>query len=330
MYVEPGKPSRTPESVTRTGVGGAGGGEWGRVRPLAPAQPLHRGARGPREVHAGRPVPRDHRGRAGPGHAGPVPGLDGHRARARDHDQGPERADRLAGPHRQPDRHPGPRRLRLRGVAEPRRLRGRRPGGRREPGDRGPDARQLLPRARARPRDRGRGEQDRPARRRPRPRVRGDRARARRAGRGDPADLGQDRRGRDGAARRDRREHPAAGGRGRRAAPGAHLRLVLRPVPRRHQLGARVQRHADHRHQVALPPGERDARRRGDRHPPARAHPGAGARSGRGRVPHRRDQGRRRGARRRDRDHRATTVRGPRGLPRPEADGVLRAVPGGG
>ena len=61
------------------------------------------------------------------------------------------------------------------------------------------------------------------------------------------------------------RAHPRAEGRPRRAAAGADLRLVLRPVPRGHQLGARVQRHADDRRPAALPAGERGARRRGDR-----------------------------------------------------------------
>ena len=69
--------------------------------------------------------------------------------------------------------------------------------------------------------------------RRPRPLRRGDREGARHPGRRDPAHLGQDRRGRRRAARRRRRAHPAAGRRRRRAAPGAHLRLALRPVPRR-------------------------------------------------------------------------------------------------
>ena len=45
----------------------------------------------------------------------------------------------------QPDRHPRPRRLPLRGLAQPRRLRGGAPGGRRHPGGRGADGRQRLP-----------------------------------------------------------------------------------------------------------------------------------------------------------------------------------------
>ena len=50
-----------------------------------------------------------------PRHARAVPRLDGHRARAGHHDQGPERAGALEGPRPPPDRHARPRRLRLRG-----------------------------------------------------------------------------------------------------------------------------------------------------------------------------------------------------------------------
>ena len=51
---------------------------------------------------------------------------------------------------------PGPRRLHLRGLAQPGRLRGRAAGGGRHPGHRGPDAGQRLPGHRGRPRDRSR------------------------------------------------------------------------------------------------------------------------------------------------------------------------------
>ena len=54
---------------------------------------------------------------------------------------------RRQGLHPQPDRHPRPRRLRLRGQPLARRLRGLAAGGRRQPGRRGADARQCLPRA---------------------------------------------------------------------------------------------------------------------------------------------------------------------------------------
>src|SRR4026207_77057 len=49
-------------------------------------------------------------------------------------------APRAGGPRPPPRRHAGPRRLRLRGVAQPRRLRGCRAARRRESGHRGPDA----------------------------------------------------------------------------------------------------------------------------------------------------------------------------------------------
>ena len=78
----------------------------------------------PRQVDAVGPHPRDHRCRRPPAHARAVPRLDGHRARAGHHHQGPERPGRLDGPHPPPDRHPRPRRLRLRGEPLPGRLRG--------------------------------------------------------------------------------------------------------------------------------------------------------------------------------------------------------------
>ena len=92
-------------------------------------------------------------------HARPVPRPDGHRARARHHHQGAERAaavDAATGraQHRvraQPDRHPGPRRLHLRGVPVAGRLRGRRPAGRRRAGHRGADPGQPVPGAGERP-----------------------------------------------------------------------------------------------------------------------------------------------------------------------------------
>ena len=65
--------------------------------------------------------------------------LDGPRARARDHDQGPHGASSLPGArrpdlHAEPHRHAGARRLLVRGVPEPRRVRGRHPGRRRRAG----------------------------------------------------------------------------------------------------------------------------------------------------------------------------------------------------
>ena len=124
--------------------------------------------------------------------------LDGPRARARHHDQGAGRARALDVRGRalraQPDRHAGPRRLHLRGVALAGRLRGRDPGRRRGAGRRGADARQRAPRDRQRPRDRAGAQQDRPAGGRPgRGRAPGGRPARRRPER-RAAHLRQDRR----------------------------------------------------------------------------------------------------------------------------------------
>ena len=206
----------------------------------------------PRQVDAGRPHPRAHRRRRPDENAGADARLDGPRARARDHDQGPGRAGRV---HRRrrpdlppaPDRHARPRRLLLRGLAQPRRLRGRAAGRRRRPGGRGADRRQHLPgdreRAGADPGD----QQGRPARRRAGAGRRGDRRPDRRRPRGSALDLGQDRRGRARGAGGDRRADPGAQGRARRAAAGADLRLRVRPVPRRDRLRADGRRRASAR-----------------------------------------------------------------------------------
>ena len=159
-------------------------------------------------------------------------------------------------------------------------------------------------------------------------RARRDRARARHPRRRRAAHLGQDRRRRDRAARRGHRTHPGAEGRCRRAAPGADVRLVLRPVPRRGLVGARVQRRAAQRRAPALRERAPGSRRRGDRCAPAGADAGRGARSGRGRLSHRGHQGRRRGEGRRDRHRRRPPGRAAGRIPRPEADGVLRPVSG--
>ncbi len=176
--------------------------------------------------------------------------LDGPRARARDHDQGPRRrpallaADGTRVPP-QPDRHAGARRLRLRGLALARRLRGGAAGGRRRAGRRGPDPRQRLPRGRERPAHHPGPQQDRPAvgRRRRRsleqieeviglPRDEAILASAK-------AGIGIDE-----ILRGDRRARPAAEGRPRRAAQGADLRLLVRQLPRRLRPGPGVRRHA--------------------------------------------------------------------------------------
>ena len=250
------------------------GGELARPLPL----PLHRRPRRPRQVHARRPHPGAHRRGRPPRHAGPVPRLDGPRARARHHDQGPERAPRLEGPRPPPDRHA------------------------RATSTSGTRCRAAWPRAKARVLlvDASQGIEaqtlancylalehdlaivaalnkiDLPAAEPDR--VAGEIERvlgipadeilriSAKTGEGVPELL-------DAIV-----EHvPAAEGRPRRAAAGADVRLVLRPVPRRRERGARVRRHAHQRRQAALRPGERDPRRRGDRRAPAGAHAGGAA-----------------------------------------------------
>ena len=220
------------------------------------------------------------------------------------HDQGPERARRLARIHVPPDRHAWPRRLRVRGEPLARRLRGGRAGRRRRPGDRGADAGQLLSGARARPRDRGLPQQDRPPGGRPRPLRDGDRERARHRRRGHPQDLCQDGRGRTRAARRHRRADPSAEGRRRCSAPGSDLRFPVRSVPRCRVVGTGDERSAHVGLAAALHPGRRRPRRARDRCPPPAHDAAARARAGRGRLPDRRYQGRRRRPLRRDGDHR--------------------------
>ena len=121
----------------------------------------------------------------------------------------------------------------------------------------------------------------------------------------DPAHQRQDRRGRGRAARRRRRAHPAAGRRRRRPAPGPHLRLALRPVPRRRQLGPGHERppRAPARGCASCRPGTVTRPTRSACALPG-AHARGRARPGRGRLPHRRHQGRGRGPLRRD-GHRA-------------------------
>ena len=147
---------------------------------------------------------------------------------------------------------PGPRRLHLRGEPLAGRVRGRAAGRRRLAGRGGADRRQHLPGDRGRARADPVPEQARPARRRARARRRGDRRADRRAGRRRQAHLGQDRRGRDRRARGARRPRAAAVGRPGRAGPRAHLRLRVRPVPRRDRLHPRRRRH--------LPQGRGDPR----------------------------------------------------------------------
>ena len=243
--------------------------------------------------------PPAHRHGRRPRHEGAAARLDGARARARDHDQGAGGARALEGPPAQPDRHARSRGLHLRGLALAPGLRGRAARRRRRAGDRGADARERLSRDRERPRDRAAREQDRPAAGRPgRRRCRG--RRAGRRGRGQrAAHLGEDRAGGRGSARRDRRADPAARGRPRRAGARAHLRLLLRPVPRRDRVRPRRRRPLRDARRAARDGAGNALRGGGARLPLARAAPGAGARGGRGRLRRHGAEGRLEAARRR-------------------------------
>ncbi len=206
----------------------------------------HRAYR-PRQVDAGRPADRAHRGarpaRDGRTRAGAR--FHGDRAGTRHYHQGADRAADLPGARRQdlypqPDRHARPRRLRLRGQPLARRLRGLAAGGRRLPGGRGADAGQRLSGARQQPRGRACPQQGRPAGRRARAGAQADRGRdrARRLGR-DPH-FGQDRAERAGSARRHRQAAAAAQGRPLGDAEGAAGRQLVRQLSRRG--GARAHR----------------------------------------------------------------------------------------
>ena len=175
--------------------------------------------------------------------------FDGHRARARHHHQGADRAAQLPRARRQglrpqPDRHARPRRLRLRGQPLARRLRGLAAGGRRQPGRRGADARQRLPGARQQSRDRAGPQQGRPAGRRAREGQAADRGRDRPRRLGRDPDLGQDRARLAGGAGGDRHPPAAAQGRPRRAAQGAAGRQLVRRLSRRGRAGAHRRRRA--------------------------------------------------------------------------------------
>ena len=147
----------------------------GPHRPRGHPQLLHHRPHRPRQVDAGRPDAAADRRRRRAQRAGAVPRPDGHRARARDHHQEPGRPDAVDGAGRQRagrrarhlraqhDRHPGARRLHLRGVALARGVRGRRTARRRRAGHRGADPGQPLPRARRRPPHHPGAQQDRPA-----------------------------------------------------------------------------------------------------------------------------------------------------------------------
>ncbi|CAA9439468.1 MAG: Translation elongation factor LepA, partial [uncultured Quadrisphaera sp.] len=301
-------------------------------RPGPPAQLLHHRPHRPRQVHARRPDAPDHRGGRRPGHAGAVPGPDGHRARARHHHQVAGGADAVGGRRHRPrpehDRHPGARRLHLRGLPLPGRVRGRGAAGRRRAGHRGADPGEPVPGDGERAGDRAGAEQDRPA---------GGAAGAVRRGAGlaggrgagrRAAGLGQDRRRRPRAARPHRRGRARAGRRPRRPDPGDDLRLRLRHLPRRGHLRPRRRRAAEAAREDRHDVDPRHPRAPGDRG----ELPGAGAqrgpRRGRGGLPDHRREGRAPEPGRRHRHQRGPPVDGHRGAVRgPQAHGLLGAVP---
>ena len=231
------------------------GPDAGHDRPFAHQELLHHRAHRPRQVDAVRPHPRDDRHRRRARHAGPAARHHGHRARARHHHQKPGGPRDLQGRRRgripvQPHRHAGPRRLHLRGVPLARRVRGRGARRRRHAGRRGADGRERHDGDEREPGDHPAHQQDRPSLGRPRARARGNRGRARHPGRRCGARLGQNGRRRARPARIGRLQHPRAERRRRRALARAHLRQLLRPVPRRR--GARAHRRRLHAQGPAL------------------------------------------------------------------------------
>ena len=204
------------------------------VRDSHPKHPQFRDHRPyrPRQVDPGRPADSAHRrvGSARNGRAGAR--FHGYRARTRHHHQGADGSAQLPRSrrqelHSQPDRHARPRRFRLRGQPLARRLRGLAPGGRRQPGRRGADARQCLPGDRQQSRDRAGAQQGRPAGRRARKGETADRGRDRARCLERDFDLGQDRREHCGSAGSDRAPAAAAQGRRRGAAQGAAGRQLV-------------------------------------------------------------------------------------------------------
>ena len=244
---------------------------------------LHRRAHRPRKIDPRRPADPAHR-RADPARdEGAGARFHGNRARTRHHHQGPDRAPELQGEgrpglHPQPDRHPRPCRLRLRGEPLARRLRGLAAGGRRQPGRRGADAGQRLPGDRQQPRDRPGPQQDRPAGGRAGEDQAADRGRHRARRLRRHRHLGQDRRRRARRAGGHRHPPAAAQGRPRRAAEGAAGRQLVRRLSRRRGAGAH------HRRRDAQGPRDphdghrRELRDRPHRRVPAQADAGRRAR----------------------------------------------------
>ena len=192
-------------------------GFWHLVYGSHP-QLLHHRAHRPRQIDAGGPPHRAYRWPIVAGDGRPGAGFHGPRARARHHDQGPDRGPALHRARRprvraEPHRYARPRGFLLRGVALALGVRGRAAGRRCFPGSRGADGGQLLHRDRARRGSRPGAEQDRPAVGAARSRDPGNRGRDRHRRHRRGACQREDGRGR---GRRDRggdRAHPAAQGR---------------------------------------------------------------------------------------------------------------------
>ena len=140
---------------------------------------------------------------------------------------------------------PGPRRLLLRGEPLALGLRGRAAGGRRQPGRRGADRRQLLHRARPRRRGGAGAQQDGPAAGRSRPRPGGDRGRDRHRRRRTRSPAApRPARASTRSSRRSSQRMPAPRGRPDGAAAGDDRRLLVRQLRRRRHAGAGGRRRA--------------------------------------------------------------------------------------
>ena len=262
---------------------------------------------------------------------GPDPRQHGLGARARHHDQGPRRHVRLhrrrrAGLHAQFDRHAGPCRLQLRGLALACGVRGRAARRRCLAGHRGTDARKHVSRDGARFGNSPRAQQDRPVRRRPQARQAGDRGHFSHPRRGCARNLRQAGHQHRRSARGHRAEPSLPAGRPEHAASGADLRQLLRRLPRRYRLHALEAGHDQARHG-----GQDDGHGRNVQGARVRldAPAGSGAceavRGRSGRLLHREHQGRARDAdRRHGHGRRASRERAAAGLPQGALDGLLR------
>ena len=308
----------------------------GPHRPGRDQELLHHRPHRSRQVDLGRPDAAVHRRGGGAPDARAVPGPDGHRARARHHDQEPggkaalDQRRRPEAVRAQPHRHSRSRGLHLRGLPQPGRLRGSGPAGRRRPGHRGADPGQPVPGPGRRPQDHPGAEQDRPARRAARPLRR----RTRRASSAStPArSCGCPPRPARASSTCCTRSSGSSRPRGRPGRPGprAHLRLDLRHLPRRGHLRPGRRRPP---HEARAVPD--DVHRRGARDPRGGGHLAGAHAVGepgrrRGRLPDHRGQGRPPGPGRRHRDQLSPPREGAAGGIRPsQADGLLRPVPGG-